>query len=149
MMRCALCGFEFDQTQMACHASCALNAHCAVICCPNCGHQTVDESASKVAQGVRRLMNRVARRGLGAEQATGKPIRLSELWPGQSATVISVESQNSLRLERLSVYGVVPGCQLTLEQRQPTFVARVGFTELSFERDVADEMLVQPQDTVP
>jgi ferrous iron transport protein A len=146
MMRCQLCGFEFDQTQMSCHASCALNAYCAVICCPNCGHQTVDESKSKLAQGLRRLLERTNRRQAAVKGPMVEPVtcRLSELWPGQSATVISVESQNASRLERLSVYGVMPGCQLTLQQRQPTFVARIGFTELSFEREVADEILIQP-----
>lgn len=94
-------------------------------------------------------MLRVARPGVRDEQAPGKVIRLSELCPGQSATVVAVESQNPTRLERLSVFGVVPGCQLTLEQRQPTFVARVGFTELSLERDVADEIVIQPQRTIP
>jgi ferrous iron transport protein A len=147
-MHCSLCGFEFDQTQMACHASCALNQYCAVICCPNCGHQTVDESKSKLAQGMRRLMDRMIRRGALSEQTPGGPVRLSDLWPGQSATVVSIESQNPARLERLSVFGVVPGCQLTLEQRQPTFVVRVDFTELSFEREVADEILIRSENVV-
>ncbi len=146
MMRCQLCGFEFDPTEMSCHASCALNEYCAVICCPNCGHQTVDESKSKLAQGFRRTLERIGKRHTTVTQTTGEPVtcRLSELWPGQSATVISIESQNASRVERLSIYGVVPGCQLTLQQRRPTFVARVGFTDLSFEREVADEILIQP-----
>ncbi len=146
MMRCQLCGFEFDPTEMSCHASCALIQYCAVVCCPNCGHQTVDESKSKLAQGMRRVVERFVKRRVLDVQTPGIPVtcRLSELWPGQSATVVSVESQNAARLERLSIFGLVPGCQLTLEQRQPAFVARVGFTELSFEREVADEILIQP-----
>ncbi len=145
-MRCPLCGFEFDPAEMACHASCALNEYCAVICCPNCGHQTVDESKSKLAQALRRALDRMGRRRATVTGTAGEPVtcRLSELWPGQSATVISIESQNAARLERLSIYGIVPGCQLTLQQRRPTFVARVGFTDLSFEREVADEIVIQP-----
>ncbi len=141
-MRCQLCSYEFDETAMSCHASCSLNEHCGVICCPNCGHQTVDESRSKVAQILRRALRR-APQPLEAARHNTTLCRLSDLKPGQAATVVAVESRSSARLERLSVFGIVPGCQLTLEQRRPTFVARVGFTELSFEREIADEILIE------
>lgn len=45
-MRCALCGYEFDSTALACHSSCPLSAGCNIVCCPNCGYQTVDERRS-------------------------------------------------------------------------------------------------------
>ncbi len=143
-MRCQLCSYEFDENAMSCHASCSLNKHCGVICCPNCGHQTVDESRSKLAQILRRTLQHGPHSG-HPSQAVPKDAalpRLSDLKPGQTATVIAVESRSAARLERLSVFGIVPGCQLTLEQRRPTFVARVGFTELSFEREMADEILI-------
>ncbi len=147
-MRCQLCSYEFDETAMTCHASCSLNKHCGVICCPNCGHQTVDESKSKLAQILRRKLQPGQRRRPAPHPSEAGPrdaalCRLSDLKPGQAATVITVESCSSARLEKLSVFGIVPGCQLTLEQRRPTFVARVGFTELSFEREVADEILIE------
>jgi Fe2+ transport system protein FeoA len=141
-MRCQLCGYEFDETAMSCHASCAMSKHCAVICCPNCGHQTVDESKSKLAQILRRAFKRTATPHK-ASVRNPAVCRLSDLLPGQSGTVVSIESCNPSRLERLSVFGIVPGCQLTLEQRHPTFVLRVGFTELSFEREVADEIVME------
>jgi ferrous iron transport protein A len=147
-MRCQLCSFEFDEKAMSCHASCSLNKNCAVICCPNCGHQSVDESRSKLAQILRQKLQRRPHgqhdpRATHAIQPPGAWCRLSDLKPGQSATVMAIESQNAGRLERLSIYGIVPGCELTLEQQRPTFVARVGFTELSFEREIADEILIE------
>ncbi|HLF28135.1 MAG TPA: FeoA family protein [Anaerolineae bacterium] len=69
--------------------------------------------------------------------------RLSELRPGQSGTVVSIKTRNAARLNRLSLLGIAPGAQITLEQRQPAYVLRVGFTELSIERDVADEIIVE------
>jgi DtxR family Mn-dependent transcriptional regulator len=69
---------------------------------------------------------------------------LSGLQPGQSGRVVSIESTSEARLERLSVFGLTPGAQVTLQQRHPTFVLRVGYTELSLERQVADEIIVQP-----
>jgi len=69
--------------------------------------------------------------------------RLSDLRPGQSGTVVSIESRSAARLDRLSTFGVTPGFEVTLEQRQPAYVLRVGFTELSIEREVADEIIVE------
>lgn len=69
--------------------------------------------------------------------------RLSELRPGQSGTVVSIESRNAARLDRLSLLGVTPGAHITLEQQRPAFVLRVGFTELSIDRDVADEIVIE------
>ncbi|MCB8945474.1 MAG: hypothetical protein H6658_17125 [Ardenticatenaceae bacterium] len=46
LRKCALCGYEFDAESLVCHSSCPLAHHCAVICCPNCGYQVVDESKS-------------------------------------------------------------------------------------------------------
>lgn len=140
-MQCALCGYTFDETQMACHAACAFNKHCAIICCPNCGYQVADESRSKLAGLVRRLIARAS----GPRPAPDAPMTrpLSALRAGQSGTVVAIETDNPSRLERLNVFGLTPGAAVTLEQRQPAFVLRVGYTELSIERDLADEIVVQ------
>ncbi|MCC7451870.1 MAG: ferrous iron transport protein A [Anaerolineae bacterium] len=138
MMRCALCGYEFDETQMACHASCALNNHCTIVCCPNCGHQTVDESKSRLVKAFKWVFKRPDQPAAGDE-----PRRLSDLHPGQSALITAIESKNPSRMERLSIFGVTPGCEVTLVQRHPAYVLRVGFTELSCEREIADEILVE------
>jgi hypothetical protein len=45
-MKCALCGYEFDEMGLACHTKCPLAKGCAIICCPNCGYQVVDERKS-------------------------------------------------------------------------------------------------------
>ncbi|MFQ6058327.1 MAG: hypothetical protein ACE5MB_05515 [Anaerolineae bacterium] len=58
-MRCPLCGYEFDEQQMACRTNCPLNRDCNLICCPNCGYQTVDESRSKTAAWLRRVLKKL------------------------------------------------------------------------------------------
>ncbi|MBM4424113.1 MAG: hypothetical protein FJ030_12090 [Chloroflexi bacterium] len=54
-MICSLCGYEYDETNMACHAACPMSNGCAILCCPNCGYQVVDESKSGLAKLLRRL----------------------------------------------------------------------------------------------
>lgn len=61
MIRCALCGYTFDEQAMACHTRCPMSARCAIICCPNCGYQVVDESKSGSAALVRRAGEALSR----------------------------------------------------------------------------------------
>lgn len=54
-MICPLCGYPYDETDMACHAACPMSDGCAILCCPNCGYQVVDESKSGLAKLLRKL----------------------------------------------------------------------------------------------
>jgi Fe2+ transport system protein FeoA len=135
-MQCPLCGHEFDDTDLSCHTSCAFNKQCAIICCPNCGYQMVDESKSRIATFLKRRLLRQKYADLRPHPICS----LSRLHPGESATVVSVDTEKQ---ERLSVFGLIPGAHLTLHQRQPAYVLRIGFTELSIESAIADEILVE------
>jgi Fe2+ transport system protein FeoA len=138
-MECPLCGYTFDETQMACHASCAFNQSCGIICCPNCGYQIPDERKSRLAAALRNTLTK--RKKL---PASGK-CPLSQLQAGQSGLVIDVNTANHARAERLQVLGITPGARITLEQKQPAFVLQVGFTEISIERAIADEIMVDAE----
>lgn len=69
-------------------------------------------------------------------------IPLPTLPPGQWANVIALQSQNPARLDRLSAFGLMPGCPVQLVQNQPTFILRVGETELALDHEVAAEIWV-------
>lgn len=38
---CPLCGFAFNPLENPACSSCPLKSKCQVVCCPNCGYQTV------------------------------------------------------------------------------------------------------------
>lgn len=137
-MRCPLCGYEFDETLLSCHSSCAFNETCGIICCPNCGYQVADERKSRLAEALRRVLQR---RSTPDDGLAVRP--LSAMQSGQSGKVIALNSINHTRVEKLHVLGLVEGAHFTLEQKRPTIVLRVGFTELSLEREIADEILVE------
>jgi len=77
MIRCALCGYEFDEyperrreaclvrsgheTGMVCHSQCPLAERCAIICCPNCGYQVVDETKSGMVSLIRKIEKALSR----------------------------------------------------------------------------------------
>jgi predicted Zn-ribbon and HTH transcriptional regulator len=66
-MKCALCGYEFDSTALRCHSACPLSAGCRIVCCPNCGYQTVDVQRSVSANLLLKLKSALNR----AQPATG------------------------------------------------------------------------------
>jgi rubredoxin len=70
LMRCTLCGHEFDPAALACHSACPLSAGCAVICCPNCGYHMVNESRSKTVVWLRRVWDGVHRRPAAGREET-------------------------------------------------------------------------------
>ncbi len=51
------------------------------------------------------------------------------------------------RHRTLTVFGVVPGASVTIVQQQPACVIKVGETELALDREIAREILVEPQDS--
>ena len=62
MQQCALCGYEYDASQLVCHPSCPLAERCSVICCPNCGYQVVDETQSATVKFVEKVWGRLVKR---------------------------------------------------------------------------------------
>lgn len=136
-MRCQLCAYEFDETQLRCHTSCPFNEHCAIICCPNCGYQTVNDSKSKLAEMMRRILQSRAR----GKRAARCP--LSQLSEGEAGRLVSIGSSKPNRVERLQIFGLIPGVRVILKQRYPEIILQVGHTELAVERDVAAEILVE------
>lgn len=38
---CPVCGFAFNPNENQACSSCPLKSKCQVVCCPNCGYQTV------------------------------------------------------------------------------------------------------------
>ncbi len=138
-VQCGLCGFEFDPSAMQCHSACPMNATCAVLCCQQCGYQMVDESRATAASWLRRLFSGKA---APAQHEAGTR-RLSELSPGQSGEVMAIESRQASRLDRLGALGLVPGSIVTLLQRAPAFILRVGETELTVDESIASEILTR------
>jgi Fe2+ transport system protein FeoA len=136
-MRCPLCGHPLDPSALAC-SHCPLRGACAVLCCPNCGYQIVDESRSATV----RLFRRIRR-----PQPEPSPacLPLGHTPVGLEVEVVDMSRLSAERLERLSTYGLVPGKPLRLLQRHPSPIVEVGETELALERDILDQIQVRPR----
>ncbi len=63
MMKCPLCGFEFEAQAMTCTPACPLKGACHFVCCPRCGSQIVDADQAtsvKVLQWWKRKVGQLA-----------------------------------------------------------------------------------------
>jgi DtxR family Mn-dependent transcriptional regulator len=70
-------------------------------------------------------------------------VPLSDLRPGQSGEVVEIKAATSGRLLSLSSLGLAPGSLIRLQQRVPAFIVWVGETQLSLDREVAQDILLR------
>ena len=70
-------------------------------------------------------------------------LTLHELEEGEQSELVCLNCAQTSRRNALAVYGLTPGSRLTLQQKRPSFVIRVGETELALEADIAREIFVK------
>ncbi len=58
LVTCPMCGYRYDPKEHTGCASCPLNRGCQLVCCPNCGFETVDPERSVLARFARRHLLR-------------------------------------------------------------------------------------------
>lgn len=73
----------------------------------------------------------------------------AELRPGEEATVAYVGSRSRERIDRISSLGIAPGIEVRLVQRQPTFVLRLGETQLALDKEIVKDIYVRRSRTQP
>ena len=134
-LHCALCGFEFEKQGAACATSCMLARHCKLVRCPNCGYEFPEPSGSLT--WIQKLFGR-------KEAPVARALMsLDEVEEGDTYELVCLNGSHPSRRSALAVYGLVPGCRLTLTQRRPSFIIRVGETELAFEANIARQIFVK------
>jgi DtxR family transcriptional regulator, Mn-dependent transcriptional regulator len=69
--------------------------------------------------------------------------RLSDLKVGQSGRITFIAPRYHSRLDRLGCLGVVPGAEVKLHQKFPSFVIEIGETTVAVDRDIADEIFLK------
>lgn len=68
---------------------------------------------------------------------------LRELEPGEEGRIVFIAPKEHTRLDRLSSLGVIPGSILKLHQKRPSFVIKIGETELAIDEEIAREIYVK------
>ncbi len=160
---CPICAYQFGGDEPRACASCPVNRSCTLLCCPNCGHNTVDPGQSRAARGLLRLLRRAERRRFepgrapaGATPANRdarlnepsaerrpdrpepSPVTLRDLPPGSRARVCEFATDAPTRCrEALIAYGLCPGQWLWVRRNSPVTVVEVDQLELALDPDLA------------
>jgi len=69
--------------------------------------------------------------------------RLGDIAVGQTGRITVIAPKFRSRIERLGALGVIPGAEVRLRQKFPSFVIEVGETTLAIDRDIAEEIYVR------
>jgi hypothetical protein len=56
-MTCPMCGCLFDPDEHVACQSCPLHKNCHLVCCPNCGYNSIDPGRSSLAQAAIRWLH--------------------------------------------------------------------------------------------
>ena len=80
-------------------------------------------------------------RARAVEVAGPRPV--TRLRPGETGIITSILQTVPERLVKLSSLGVMPGGEVTLIQRNPAVVLKIGETTIALDGDVADAILVE------
>jgi DtxR family Mn-dependent transcriptional regulator len=70
-------------------------------------------------------------------------IPLNELPVGQEAKIVFITTPHHQRLSRLVNLGVVPGGRFSLHQRKPSYLLKLGSTEIAIDESIAREIYVR------
>lgn len=147
MIQCPLCGYVIrpEQKTTAC-ARCPLSSGCDLTCCANCGYQWPE--ASLLVTWWRRWQQRRQTRAQARRESLWGLSPMSEvplecLPIGETATVESVRTSRHRYWRQLSTLGVAPGAAVSVRQRQPALVIRIGETDLALDAEAGREIFVQ------
>lgn len=149
-MTCPLCRHVFDSSSNLACESCPLHRGCRLVCCPACGHSTVDPART----GLGRLVSRIGRRKRAgpppqapvarAGDARKPCVTLAAISPGSGARVSDFTGLDAHWREHLQAYGLAPGRWVQVVQHAPLTVVRIDHTDLALESRLARAILVEP-----
>lgn len=137
-LRCPLCSFEFLRSVEDCHHGCPLSKYCNLITCPSCRYEFPPNAG--MLSWWQRLFKPKAQ-CLTKQQ--DNVFNLTELNPGEKGEVVEIAAEKGSRRNTLAVYGLIPGSQFSLLQKKPSFVIRIGETELALDVEIAHDILVR------
>ncbi|MBD2253862.1 FeoA family protein [Nostoc parmelioides] len=68
---------------------------------------------------------------------------LSTVKIGQPQTVVCLRTQDDAILQKLMAFGILPGSNLVLEQRFPSYIIMVGRTRTALDQETAQSIYVE------
>jgi DtxR family Mn-dependent transcriptional regulator len=73
-----------------------------------------------------------------------KTYTLDQLHKGTTCEILSFKDNETKRINKLLSYGIIPGSKIVLSKKIPTFVIKIGHTNLALSKEVARDIIVNP-----
>ncbi|MFQ6088421.1 MAG: metal-dependent transcriptional regulator [Candidatus Methanofastidiosia archaeon] len=70
-------------------------------------------------------------------------VPIPELAPGESGKIAYILTKKHKRLHRLFSFGIVPGTEVLVHQKHPSFIIQVDETQIALEKKIAEEIYVK------
>ncbi len=70
-------------------------------------------------------------------------VSIKDLEPGDEGRIVFITPKEHARLDRLGSLGIIPGSTIRLHQKSPTYVIKIGETDLALDREIAKEIYVK------
>jgi hypothetical protein len=144
LFTCPLCGHSFDPAAYLACQTCPLHTGCHLVCCPACGHTTVDQGQSRLVRWITTFLNRMSAQQQDKRATPQAMARvrapqcaLADVPLDCRARVVDVSALPTAQREQVQGYGILPGCMLRVMQRTPVTVVQIEHTELAIEAEVA------------
>ena len=144
LLHCSMCGLEFEQTDTVCAHGCPLGVACGHVRCPNCSFEF--PAPGRASRWLGRIFGKKNGNGHGdaVQLDGGVAATLDRMPSGARCRLQRLGCGSSGRRNTLTVFGMTPGTEIMLLQRHPSFVVRVGETELGLDEEIAREIYVEP-----
>ncbi len=136
IVTCPLCGLEFQPTDTLCEHGCPLRSACGLLRCPSCDYEFPE--TPRAISWFKRLLGR-GPRPVACPPGTRT---VQDMRTGERAAVAHLAGESSARHNALAVFGLVPGSEIVLLQRYPSYVVEVGETVIALESEVAASIVV-------
>jgi Fe2+ transport system protein FeoA len=134
---CPMCGFRINTEESKSCQACPLNKDCSLVCCPNCGHMTVDPQQSFVARRISKMLTKLRVKNT---KVSGNELFLSllDVPRGNEANVICFADEFPIeKREHLMAYGVYPGVRVRVMQHKPVTILQVNHLEIALDDNLA------------
>lgn len=140
IVRCTFCNYEFTEEEARADCGkCALFGGCRFLRCPRCGFEMPQTPGM-----IKAIKGWLAKRRRRAEVQPASEFPLAQLGTGGRALVISVGSPSDHDRSKLAALGLMPGANLRLIQKFPSYVVSIGHTQIAFDKQTAADIRVQP-----
>jgi Fe2+ transport system protein FeoA len=137
-MKCSMCDFEFDEESAVLECQrCAVFGGCQKVRCPSCGYHSPRET--RLIRWLRRV---IGKRQESPVVSVDGATPLSHGRPGATGVIAPVVTSDQGAVQKLMAMGLLPGVEIRLLRRFPSFVFQVDYSQFTIDKELAGKILV-------